>query len=255
MLRKGHSSNHPQHIASAACTRLFGRNNQEINTMKRFILTACAGLLAAAVAMPSFAADLPRPAYKNPVYVAPFSWTGFYVGINGGYGFGKSNWTNTLGSTGDFNIKGGLVGGTLGYNLQTGVWVWGIEGDLDASWIKGSADTACGTGNCETKNSWLGTARGRVGYAWDRWLPYLTGGAAFGNIKMTPGTGPSETKTQIGWTLGAGVEYAFMGPWSAKLEYLYADLGKATCDAVTCGLNTDVRFKANIIKLGVNYRF
>jgi len=62
--------------------------------MKRFILTACAGLLAAAVVTPSLAADLPRPAYKAPIYVAPFSWSGFYVGINGGYGFGRSSWTN-----------------------------------------------------------------------------------------------------------------------------------------------------------------
>ena len=78
--------------------------------MKRFILTACAGLLAAAVASPSFAADLPRPAYKAPVYVAPFSWSGFYVGINGGYGWGTSNWTiaGTGLSTGNFGINGGL---------------------------------------------------------------------------------------------------------------------------------------------------
>src|ERR1700693_320268 len=110
--------------------------------MKRFILTACAGLIAAAVASPSFAADLPRPSYKSPVYspeyAAPFSWTGFYVGLNGGYGFGKSNWTNSTGTSGDFNINGGLAGGTIGYNMQTGAWVWGLEADIDASWIKGS---------------------------------------------------------------------------------------------------------------------
>jgi len=174
--------------------------------MKRFTLTACASLLAAAMAMPSFAADLPRPAYKaQPYYVAPFSWSGFYVGINGGYGFGKSNWTNTATgiSTGDFNLTGPLAGVTLGYNMQTGVWVWGLEADLDASWIKGSTTTACG-GGCSTQNTWLGTARGRIGYAWDRWLPYITGGAAFGAIKMTPPAPDTFTeKTKIGWTAGA----------------------------------------------------
>jgi len=225
--------------------------------MKRFIITTCAGLLAAAMALPSFAADLPRPAYKSPVYVAPFSWSGFYVGINGGYGFGKSDWTSAT-TTGNTKPKGGLAGATFGYNMQTGVWVWGVEGDFDASWIKGtdtSGTGVCSGVGCETKNTWLATARGRIGYAWDRWLPYFTGGAAFGNIKMTPLTGASDSTTRVGWTLGAGVEYAFMGAWSAKLEYLYADLGKSTCSATTCGIDTDVTFKTSIVRAGVNYRF
>jgi outer membrane immunogenic protein len=236
---------------------LFSAEKPGDHTMKRLILTACAGLLAAAVASPSFASDLPRPAYKNPVYVAPFSWSGFYVGINGGYGWGTSNWSSVV-TTGSPKPKGGLLGGTLGYNLQTGAWVWGLEGDFDASWLKGT-DTS-GTGDCagvgcQTSNNWLATTRGRIGYAWDRWLPYLTGGAAFGNVKMTPAAGASTTQTKIGWTLGAGVEYAFMGAWSAKLEYLYADLGKSTCGAATCGIDTDVKFNTSIVRVGLNYRF
>jgi outer membrane immunogenic protein len=226
--------------------------------MTRFIFAACAVLFAAMIAAPSFAADLPAPvykapAYRGPVYVGPgFSWTGLYAGINGGYGFGKSNWTDTTGATsGDFNIKGALIGGTLGYNLQTGFWVWGIEGDLDYSSIKGTDATGC----CTTKNDWLGTVRGRVGYAaWGNWLPYITGGAAFGDIKGSSITG-SETHTKIGWTAGAGVEYAFLGSWSAKLEYLYADLGKATCSTPTCVPNIDIKFKSNIVRVGLNYRF
>jgi outer membrane immunogenic protein len=225
--------------------------------MKRITKLACAGLFAATMACPSFAADLPRPAFKAPVFVAPFfSWTGFYVGINGGYGWGKSDWTNILGTTGDFNVKGGLVGGTLGYNLQTGSWVWGLETDLDFSTIKGTTTAAlCGAVGCETKNTWLGTARGRIGYAWDRWLPYITGGAAYGNVKMTPPGGASETDTRFGWTLGGGIEYAFLGSWSAKLEYLYADLGKAECSAAVCGVVTDVEFRTNMVRGGLNYRF
>jgi outer membrane immunogenic protein len=223
--------------------------------MKRFLLTMGAGLMVAAMASPSFAADMPRPVYKAPIYVAPFSWTGFYVGINGGYGWGKSNWSNAVVSTGDFNIKGPFVGGTVGYNLQTGSWVWGLEGDIDLSYIKGSTTGVCGAAGCETRNRWLGTGRGRIGYAWDRFLPYITGGVAFGDIKMTNGIGASETKTKLGYTLGGGVEYAFLGAWSAKIEYLYVDLGKATCGAATCGLDTDVKFKAHLAKIGVNYRF
>jgi outer membrane immunogenic protein len=219
--------------------------------MKRFTLAACAGLLAAAMALPSFAADMSRPAFKAPSSAAPWNWTGFYVGINGGYGFGKSNWTNVAGTTGDFNVRGALAGGTIGYNLQTGMWVWGLEGDVDASWIKGTDATIC----CETKNEWLATARGRIGYAFDRWLPFLTGGAAFGDVKMTPVGFPAETSTKIGWTAGGGLEYAFQGAWSAKVEYLYVDLGKASCDVATCGVATDVTFKTSIVRGGINYHF
>jgi outer membrane immunogenic protein len=228
--------------------------------MKRLTLTACTGLLAVAMATPSFAADLPRPAYKAPLYSPTvFSWSGFYIGLNGGYGWGKSNWTNAAGTTtGDFNVNGYVFGGTLGYNLQTGVWVWGLEGDIDYSAIKGTTTAApCGAPGCETRNTWLGTARGRIGYAFDRWLPFITGGAAFGGIKMTPAVGVSgsETQTKLGWTLGTGVEYAFMGAWSAKLEYLYVNLGTANCSAMTCGSSTDVKFRTNLVRLGVNYRF
>jgi len=225
--------------------------------MRRFILSACAGLLAAAVASPSFAADMPRSAFKAPVYVAPFNWSGFYVGINGGYGWGTSNWSSAV-SSGNAKTKGGLVGGTVGYNVQTGAAVWGLEGDFDASWIKGSDNAGtgvCAAPGCETKNTWLATGRGRIGYAFDRVLPFITGGAAFGNVKMTPNTLLSETKTKVGWTVGGGLEYAFMGPWSAKIEYLYVDLGKSTCGAASCGVDTDVKFNANIVRAGLNYRF
>src|ERR1044071_4195741 len=105
--------------------------------MKRLILAACAGLLAAAMATPSVAADLgPRPVFKGPAYIAPvFTWTGFYVGINGGYGWGDSDWNPGPPS---FDTKGWLAGGTIGYNLQTGSFVWGIEADFDWSNMKGS---------------------------------------------------------------------------------------------------------------------
>ena len=188
--------------------------------MTRILLSAFAGLLALTMATPSSAADLPRKA--APYYVAPyFSWTGFYAGINGGYGWGNSNWTNVGGTTGDFRVKGALAGATLGYNLQTGVWVWGLEGDIDYSWIDGSTTQFCGAPGCQTRNRWLGTVRGRIGYAFDRWLPYITGGAAIGDLKMTPAGGASDTKTKVGWTLGGGVEYAFLGSWSVKACLLY----------------------------------
>jgi outer membrane immunogenic protein len=228
--------------------------------MNRLLLSALVGAVGIGLALPAFAADLPRPAYKAPIYTAPtpaFSWSGFYVGINGGYGFGKADLSNVFG-TGSVTMKGALVGGTLGYNMQSANWVWGLEGDIDYSAVKGTDSTAgtlCAVTGCEGKTTWLGTARGRIGYAFDRWLPYLTGGIAFGNFTVGPTGGPSQTKTQVGWTIGAGLEYAFLGPWSAKIEYLYADLGKATCDIATCGVSTDVRFRENLVRVGLNYRY
>jgi outer membrane immunogenic protein len=222
--------------------------------MKRITMTVI-GLVVAAMAAPSFAADLPRPSYKAPIYTAPgFSWTGFYVGLNAGYGFGKADWSG--GGVAATNPKGFLGGGQVGYNLQTGYWVWGLEADFDYNGMKGDAtDSGTCAFSCETKSTWFGTARGRIGYAgWDRWMPYLTGGAAFGDIKMTNTFG-SAKETKIGWTLGGGVEYALWSNWSTKLEYLYADLGSASCDAATCGLASDVKYTANIVRLGVNYRF
>jgi outer membrane immunogenic protein len=217
-------------------------------------------LLAAALASPSFAADLPRkaPSFKAPVYVAPLSWTGFYVGINGGYGWGKSDYDfGAIGNIGDFTVKGGLVGGTLGYNLQTGSYVWGLEGDLDASWIKGTDSVNCIAPGCTTRDRWLATGRGRIGYAFDRTLIFATGGAAIGSLKFSPGPNPEETKTtKVGWTAGGGVEYALLGPWSVKAEYLYVDLGNTDCDISSCGAaSSQVKFKTNIVRGGVNYRF
>jgi outer membrane immunogenic protein len=87
-------------------------------------------------------------------------------------------------------------------------------------------------------------------------LPYLTGGVAFGSMRMTPGVSTStDTATSIGLVVGFGMEYAFKNSWSAKLEYLYADLGKSNCGAAACGMSTDVKFSTNIVRLGLNYRF
>lgn len=226
--------------------------------MKRLPMTMYVGLFVAAMAAPSFAADLPRQSYKAPIYSVPgYSWTGFYAGINAGYGFGKSDWSGT-GGTGSTSPKGALAGVTLGYNLQTGSWVWGIEGDFDASWVKGSAvgtGLACGGAGCETKNPWLATARGRLGYAgWDRWLPYFTGGLAYGQVKMTPAVGNVENKNRLGYTIGGGLEYALLSNWTVKGEYLYVDLGTSNCSG--CGVTgTDVTFKEHLVRAGLNYRF
>jgi outer membrane immunogenic protein len=187
------------------------------------------------------------------MYAAPYNWTGFYIGVNGGGGFGNSKWSNGAGWNGEPNVTGAVVGGTAGYNWQMNQFVFGLEGDMDWSNMRGSS--ACGVATCETRNNWLGTVRGRVGYAFDRFMPYLTGGLAVGDIKAERAGFGGSTQTNAGWTVGGGLEVAIAGPWTAKVEYLYADLGKTTCDAVACGVPMDVDLRSNIVRAGLNYRF
>ena len=219
--------------------------------MKKLLL-ASVGILALSVASAS-AADIARrqamPAKAPPVYApVPFTWTGFYVGAYGGGGFGRSDFSDPF-ATGRFDTSGAVFGGTLGYNYQMGNVVLGVEGDGGWSNIRGSA--VCGVGiSCETRNDWLATARGRVGYAFDRFLPYVTGGAAFGNIKTSiSGLGTAD-ETRTGWTLGGGLEASIAGPWSAKVEYLYVDLGRGASV-----LGSDAEFTSHIVRAGINYRF
>ncbi len=218
--------------------------------MKRFVLAA-AGLLALGVTAAS-AADLPARApmpTKAPAYLPAYNWTGFYIGINGGGGWGRGDFSAPA-FPASFNTSGGLVGGTLGYNWQASQAVFGLETDIDWSGIKGSGP--CGVTTCSTSNTFLGTFRGRLGYAWDRVLPYITGGLAYGNINTNVAAFGSGNSTKAGWTLGGGLEFAIAGPWTAKVEYLYADLGRGGSIAALAG---DSKFTANILRGGVNYRF
>jgi outer membrane immunogenic protein len=217
--------------------------------------TVGAALALLAASFSAQAADIPRPIYKGTVHpvVAYYNWTGFYIGINGGYAWGKSEWTVPPVS---LKPTGWLLGGTLGYNYQVGSFVLGIEGDYD--WANVKASSACAViFTCETKNSFLATVRGRLGYAFDRWLPYITGGVAYGDIKATASLGPfsaSSSKNKIGWTLGGGLEYAFLGNWSGKIEYLYVDLGNFDPGFVA-PLTSSVSLQENIVRAGLNYKF
>lgn len=221
--------------------------------MKRSLVAAL-GLLTLAAAVPASAADLPRGAapYRAPAYVAQYNWTGFYLGINGGGAWGNSDWNGFAVSN---KPSGGMIGGTAGYNWQGmgSPWVFGIEADIDWTNIKDSS--ACGAFSCQTKNSWLGTARGRIGYAFDRFMPYFTGGAAFGDVEANIGGLVGSKDTNVGWTAGVGIEGVVAANWTAKLEYLHADLGDTTCSAIACGAATNVDLTLNIVRAGLNYRF
>jgi outer membrane immunogenic protein len=218
--------------------------------MKRLILAGVGAIAMIATVAGAQAADLARHRAmptKAPMYEAPYNWTGVYVGINGGGGWGNSNFSGVLAPS-SFGTSGGLVGGTLGYNYQAGAAVFGLETDLDWSNIKGSG--ACAGLTCSNNNTWLGTARGRIGYAFANFLPYVTGGLAYGDVKNSVSGFGSNTTTKAGYAIGGGLEAALSGPWSAKIEYLYADLGRASAP-----LGTNARFDASTVRAGLNYRF
>jgi outer membrane immunogenic protein len=173
------------------------------------------------------------------------------LGINGGGGWGKSQWDGID----NFDISGGLIGGTVGYNWQFGQVVVGAEGDIDWSSIKGTTVVRCAPG-CSTRNDWVATARGRVGYAFNRFLPYLTAGLAVGDINATVPGLPAGSTTKAGWTVGAGVEAGIVSNVSVKAEYLYFDLGNFNC-GFNCGLagNGNVSLYAHTFRAGLNVRF
>lgn len=210
------------------------------------------------------ASDLPARSHPSPapVPVESFSWTGFYAGINGGYAWGRSSWSDPAvgANSGNFDLSGGLVGGQLGYNWQTGAFVFGVETDADWLNVKGTAGPSgvCasdGGGICKTQQSWLGTTRARLGYAFDRWLPYVTGGVGYGNVQAVQPTGTA-SNTNVGWTAGGGLEYGFNRNWSAKLEYLHIDLGTATLMGAASRTNTlDVPVTDDLVRAGINYHW
>jgi len=232
--------------------------------VNRTVSLGVALVFLAAGAMSARASDLPaRSNPPNTPWQAPFSWTGFYAGINGGYAWGQSSWSDPAAgaNSGNFDMSGGLLGGQLGYNWQTGPVVLGVETDMD--WLNAKGSTAAqggvcavdGGGQCQTQQSWLGTTRARVGYAFDRWLPFVTGGVAYGDIQAVQPTGTS-TNANVGWTAGAGVEYSINPNWSAKVEYLHIDLGTATLMGAGSKTTTlGVPVTNELVRAGINYHW
>lgn len=281
------------------------------------VLVALAGISVFAV--PAVAADLPPLLAKAPAAPPPFSWSGFYVGINAGADWQRDDFTSTitgcdavprpaqctgsighLGSssssavaaqvaaagTGSNTKVGGTGGGQFGFNWQTGGLVLGAEADIEA--IGGAPaigtnrplDPFTGSFFSVTDHAsadWLATVRGRIGYAADRLLFYATGGAAFTRINFsqsysdifggpllgTPLTAFSASSTRTGYAVGAGVEYAFAGNWSARGDYLFAGgfgevggsylavAGTGNADVHSASVKLDVQ----MVRLGLNYRF
>jgi outer membrane immunogenic protein len=209
------------------------------------------------------AADLPvaSPAYKAPV-IAPFSWDGIYIGAHGGYTWGTdTSWFPGFGVISSVSPKGGFGGGQIGYNTYfTSNWLIGYELDLSGGNLDVSGPSFPPAFSATSKTDYFGTARGRVGYGIDHWLLYATAGTAWAhNIfdETAIGSGAvvfGRNQFYLGWTAGAGVEYALDRNWSVKAEYLYAALGKEWDTVFGLG-ERSTELTLNMLRLGVNYRF
>jgi len=244
--------------------------------MKNLVLGALASV-ALICAGGAHAADMAVKAPPMAPYVPAPNWTGFYIGVNGGGAQGTTTWQYYLfpGPTpspfyANHDAAGGMVGGTVGYNWQAGTnWVVGVEGDGDWSQITGSAACPNPVFSCESKIKDIATARGRLGWAEDRVLFYVTGGAAWGDVNLrtvnsaggpVPPSGTpinGTTSDRLGWTAGGGVEAMIaQTPLSAKLEVLYYDLGSHNFNVDNPALLlVHGRENGTMVRAGLNWRF
>jgi len=217
------------------------------------------------------AADIsqPQPVYKAPPPAPPpFSWTGFYLGVNIGGAWTTGSVTDTVtGRSLSGNNDGFIGGGQLGFNYQISNWVLGFEWDFDGTSISATSNAVtvgANTIQASAKTDWVSTLAGRLGWAFDRSLLYVKGGGAWVEnsatlTNLTTGNSISGSNTNDGWMVGVGWEWAFAPQWSAKIEYNYIGLNSWSpsntllvnniADRLTLSRDIDV------VKAGVNYRF
>ena len=250
--------------------------------MRRLLLAST--IISAALAGSALAADLPMRAPAPAPYATPiFTWTGFYVGVNGGYAGDRYNYglngayggeePTYINGNAHISSSGFVGGGQIGYNFQlASPIVLGIEADIQASGIKGEVGLDGGisggpglSASVGSKTTYFGTVRGRLGWAaFDRMMIYATGGFAYGQTKsyydfnIGDDYSGSKSNSHGGWTVGGGMEYAILPNWSIKAEYLYVDLGKKSLldysgDGYAFNLSEKTRF--NVVRAGINYRF
>ena len=195
-----------------------------------------------------------------------FSWTGFYVGAHIGGVWGRSAQSVDVDTFGGISANNsqfsGVIGGLqAGYNYQVANFVFGIEGDYGWASAKSSVVTLGDTHNMALNS--LATVRGRVGVAFDRFLPYVTGGVAFANLQnevvdtVVPFGPLNRGSNATGWTIGGGGEYAFDPHWSVKAEYLYVQLPDQTASITGGGYTFQTTFKDSeqVARVGINYKF
>jgi outer membrane immunogenic protein len=235
----------------------------------------CAGVALVAGSMLGAAKAADPSVWGAPPYRAPlpaYSWTGCYVGIAGGADLGRTqHFQNDPTAAAKFvgepqtngiETGGGSFGGTVGCNYQVGGWVLGIEDDLSWTDTNGSANFISPfktSDSAQTSEAWFDTLRGRLGYTWNRYFLYATGGAAFareGVMICDPIAGcASESRMTTGFAVGGGLEYAFWASWSVKIEYLHVDFGKQPFAAMGPFSARNVTLTDEIIRGGINYKF
>lgn len=216
-------------------------------------------LALVALSAPAAAADLggwQAPANTSPVFsgVSATQWTGFYAGINGGFGWGTTSMAAIPGGVStDNNSSGWSLGGQAGYNVDMGGFVVGAEADLQ--WM--NLGYAVPGTTVEAKVDMLGTLRGRAGIPIGQVMPYATLGGAFarGSVTETPGITSSSAANHFGWTAGVGLEAQATSNLSLKAEYLYVDLGNQSYDALPGAGAFDVGHRFSVVRAGVNYKF
>lgn len=209
------------------------------------------------MAGPAYAADLaPMPVEPiAPVYM-PFSWTGFYVGAHAGYAFGPAKSAITVAPNSgiyDKDLDSLIVGLHAGYNYQFNQFVVGVEGDID--FVTGEESQASIPLGAVIKyeTEWQGSLRLRAGYAIDRLLVYGTGGVAFNNGTATIIALGKDDQTHVGWTLGAGLEYAFTDNLIGRVEYRYTDFGREKY--AISGVSAPFKYQQHAVTAGISYKF
>jgi outer membrane immunogenic protein len=225
--------------------------------MKKFLLATVA---STALVSSASAADLAARAYtKAPaIAAAAYNWSGFYVGVMGGYGWSDDVTVAGVDVTGA-DIKGGFGGGTIGFNYQApgSQFVFGVE--ADAAWADLShSETILGLGTGRQQINSFGSVTGRVGIAVDTLLLYAKGGYAWANNEFSLtalGLTLSDTQFHSGWTVGGGAEWAFAGPWSAKAEYMFARYDSENYFGGIAPPGVGFGMDVHTVKAGINYRF
>ncbi len=236
--------------------------------MNRLTLIAAAAIAVGAAA-PAVAADLaarPAPAYtKAPIMQAAYDWSGFYIGINGGWGTSDVNWnadpsTGFPGDEGSHHASGGTIGGQVGYRWQMSSWVFGLEAQGNWADFKGSNVSAIFTDTTnQTKIDSFGLFTGQIGYSWDRALLYVKGGAAVTDNKytsITTGVGfDTANETRWGAVVGAGIEYAFVPGWSLGFEYDHLFMGNNDVVSNAGFIADHIKQDVDLFTARVNYKF
>src|SRR5215469_2400778 len=238
--------------------------------------TLLGGAAASLLTISAFAADLGvRPAPVQPI--PPFTWTSCYAGLQAGGGWGKKDLTDTIGIYSDItgysstsvDVAGYMVGGQIGCDYQFApTWVVGIEGTATGGNISKTTNFAVptfvppDTASFRSTTDFLASITGRIGYAFDRWLVYGKGGVALVGDRYHADDVQGfyfldATENRIGWTAGAGVEWAFTPEWSAKLEYDYYGFGTKSLlftDAISGGsAPANIHQTIQVVLLGINF--